>query len=143
MRKFECLELNCSTIICDNLKLKDNVITSDLRTSGEQVKKLYEQQYNTNCFSNIEKQFLNSLMQANKTLLPVSHYTTNKTQTGYASLCTDDHKNLFFKYNDEIYYLPKFTQYINVNFKIENNIIKIIFEIKLVPDKNIEYINHF
>jgi len=60
--------LEANTLKVDNLILKDNIIQSDVGTSGKRIKELYETQYDTNVFTNREKSYLDSVIGKNSSV---------------------------------------------------------------------------
>ena len=125
-------------ITADSITLKDTIIKSDVMMAGSTVKKLYEQQHNTNVFDDKAKHTLESLnttikrhegtvtlpstcfklpllSELNETIIPEQH----------AIMCIDNDGKVIYvcKFKNKImhYTLPVYEPYVKLKLDIDDN----------------------
>ena len=125
-------------ITADSITLKDTLIKSDVMMAGSTVKKLYEQQRDTNVFDDNAKHTLEALdttikRQDGTVLLPITCFklpllhelNENIIPEQHAAMCIDNDGNVIyvckFKNNIMRYTLPVYEPYVKLNLDIDKN----------------------
>jgi hypothetical protein len=121
-------------IIADEITLQDVNIKSDQQMAGATVKKLYENQRNTNVFDDFAKSTLESLntcMPKNSQNLHmfklplISEVNVDSIPHQHTLMCFDNNGNVIYicNFNDKIKYfsLPMSEPYVKVSLNIDSD----------------------
>lgn len=137
--------LKCNSIMSDSIRtnkifLNNSTLISDLKMAGSRIKQLYEQQHNTNAFTDNIKSTFESLIKHIKLstyglftppvfskLLHYQHIPDDVIPLNNSVLCIDDDNNLVYKCNInnsiKLYKLQEFKQKVNINLNTFDDLV--------------------
>ena len=115
---FKCNNASITNLQVDNLEIKSNKIDSYFNTDCAKVKSMYERNTNTNCYTDDDKRYLNTLkqhvMHDENTLYQkeMQVYVPDDVdydmiKDGYGIWCYNNNHGLIFKFkkgNKRLYY---------------------------------------
>ena len=135
--------LKCNSIMSDSIRtnkifLNNSTLISDLKMAGSRIKQLYEQQYNTNAFTDNIKSSFETLIKHIKLstyglftppvfskLLHYQHIPDDVIPLNNSVLCIDDNNNLIYKCNInnsiKLFKLQEYVPQVDVNLTSFNN----------------------
>ena len=128
------------SIRTNKIFLNNSTLISDLKMAGSRIKQLYEQQHNTNAFTDNIKSTFESLIKHIKLstyglftppvfskLLHYQHIPDDVIPLNNSVLCIDDDNNLVYKCNInnsiKLYKLQEFKQKVNINLNTFDDLV--------------------